>query len=281
MRSHSSTRVLVTSVLGVALALGGGSAWAGPAEGEGEFSDPLTVDATFFPLVPGTERVYEGTVTDEEGVHSHQVVWVVTDVVKVVDGIPALVVWDRDVEDGELVEEELALFAQDDAGNVWSLGEYPEEREDGDFDGAPSTWLSGVDRASGGILVPADPQTGTRAFDQGRSMSIEFWDRGQVVETDVSLCVVAGCFDGVAVVDEWSPIDMADGHQQKYYAPAVGLVDILADSGDAQEELQLTRSRTLGRGQLRRAADRVLELDARAYVHAADVWEGSPPAERR
>ena len=42
-----------------------------------------------------------------------------------INGVNAVVVWDRDFQNGELVEEELAFMAQDDAGNVWSLGEYP------------------------------------------------------------------------------------------------------------------------------------------------------------
>jgi hypothetical protein len=48
-------------------------------------------------------------------------------------------VWDRDFQDGELVEEELSFFAQDDGGTVWNFGEYAEEYEDGEFVGAPNT----------------------------------------------------------------------------------------------------------------------------------------------
>ncbi len=55
----------------------------------------------------------------------------VTDLTKVVNGVRAVVVWDRDYASGELQETELAFFAQDNDGNVWHLGEYPEEYETG------------------------------------------------------------------------------------------------------------------------------------------------------
>ena len=42
-----------------------------------------------------------------------------------------MVVWERDYTEGEEVEAELAFFAQDNYGNVWHMGEYPEEYENG------------------------------------------------------------------------------------------------------------------------------------------------------
>jgi hypothetical protein len=67
------------------------------------------------------------------------VVFTVTDLVKVVDGVTSRVVHDVDRQDGEVTEAELAFFAQDDRGNVWNLGEYPETFENGKFAGAPTS----------------------------------------------------------------------------------------------------------------------------------------------
>jgi len=39
-------------------------------------------------------------------------------------GVQTLVLWERDYIAGELGESEIAFFAQDNAGNVWELGEY-------------------------------------------------------------------------------------------------------------------------------------------------------------
>ena len=55
-----------------------------------------------------------------------------------------LVIFERDIQDGALQESELAFEAQDDQGRVWNVGEYPEEYEDGQLTGAPSTWMAGV-----------------------------------------------------------------------------------------------------------------------------------------
>ena len=57
----------------------------------------------------------------------HRFVMNVTDLTKVIGGVRSVVTWDLDYTDGELVEAELAFFAQDKEGNVWRMGEYPEE----------------------------------------------------------------------------------------------------------------------------------------------------------
>ena len=59
-------------------------------------------------------------------------VFTVTDLTKMINGIETRVILDQDLRvnesgDEELSEEELAFFAQDDDHNVWSMGEYPEE----------------------------------------------------------------------------------------------------------------------------------------------------------
>ena len=98
-----------------------------------------TVDNRFLPLVPGRQFTLTGTTTAGK----HEVVFTVTNVTKWVDHVRTVVIWDRDFQDGQLAEEELAFMAQDDAGNVWSLGEYPEVHEDNGTVDAPDTWLAG------------------------------------------------------------------------------------------------------------------------------------------
>src|SRR5207244_4918783 len=130
----------------------------------GTFPYPTRTDARYFPLRPGTQFVYDGTVTDAQGSHKHRVIFTVTDLVKVVGGVKTRVIWDQDINDGVLTEAELAFFAQDRHANVWTMGEYPEEYEGGTFTGAPSTWISGQARAQAGILVPGGPTVGTPQF---------------------------------------------------------------------------------------------------------------------
>ena len=79
------------------------------------------------PLKPGQQVVYEGwTIDDEDKKVPHKVIHIVTDLVKEINGIETVVLWERDIVNGKLEESELAFRAQDDKGNVWHFGEVKE-----------------------------------------------------------------------------------------------------------------------------------------------------------
>jgi hypothetical protein len=238
-----------------------------------------TVANRWLPLVPGTQFVYDGTANRGKGTGAHRVIFTVTDVTKSIDGVRTAVIWDRDVQDGELVEEELAFVAQDGGGNVWNLGEYPEEHENGKFAGAPNTWLSGRQRAAAGVAMRAEPKEGTSSYLQGYAPEIQFEDKARVSKEHQHTCVPAGCYDDVLVVDEWNPLEQPDdGHQFKFHAPGVGVVRIEARGGVEQETLVLTKLRHLSGKELAEARQRALELDQHAYKVAKDVYRGTSPA---
>jgi hypothetical protein len=244
------------------------------------FTRPVVIDNRFLPLVPGTQFIFEGQLRVPEGVIPHRVVFTVTDVTKMIDGVRTLVIWDRDFNYDELQEEELAFEAQDDDGTVWNLGEYPEETEDGEFLGAPNTWLSGRAGAKAGIAMQSEPKVGTPHYLQGFAPAIDFQDNARVDQVHQKTCVPAGCFGDVLVIDEWNPLEQPeDGHQFKYHAPGVGIVRIDSKSGDVQEQLTLRQLRRLRPDELAKARRRTLELDRRAYDFAKDVYRGTPPAE--
>ena len=235
------------------------------------------VDNPFLPLTPGSQFTLTGTTT----AGNHEVVFTVTNVTKWVNHVRTVVVWDRDFQDGELAEEELAFMAQDDAGNVWSMGEYPEEHEDGEVS-APSTWLAGHHGATAGILMQAHPKTGTPAYIQGKAPDIEFFDKAKVAQTNQKVCVRTGCYTGVLVVDEWDPTAQPeDGHQFKYHAPGVGVVKIVGKGGVEQETLVMTQRRTLSDKEMKAATARTLDLDKRAYRLATSVYSKTPFADVR
>src|SRR5437762_12727749 len=95
-----------------------------------------------------------------------RLVSIVTDLTKVIDGVRTVVVWDVDYKDGQLAETEIAFFAQDNDGNVWLLGEYPEEWVAGKCVKAPA-WLHGREAARAGIARKAKPQVGAPSYAQG------------------------------------------------------------------------------------------------------------------
>src|SRR5215211_1760088 len=113
------------------------------------FDNSTTVDNKWFPLEPGAHSVFEGSAIDDGEHISRRVVTTVTDLTKEINGVNTVVVWERDYSEGEEVEAELAFFAQDNDGNVWHMGEYPEEYDNGKFDKAPG-WLAGFEGASAG-----------------------------------------------------------------------------------------------------------------------------------
>ena len=249
-----------------------------PVFSEAHFSHPTTIDNPLLPLVPGHQLVFVGTANRGQGQGTHRVVFTVTDMVKQVDGIDTVVVWDRDFQDGALAEAELSLWAQDDAGNVWNLGEYPEEWEDGALAGAPSTWLTGRQQAIAGIHMLADPVPGGPTYVQGRAPRIDFFDKAKVVKQDQRTCGPTGCYKGVLVTNEWAPLDQPqDGHQLKFSAPGVGVVRIEPLGGVEQETLVLTKDNTLTAAESAEARAKVVTLDTRAYTLAKDIWQGTPP----
>jgi len=252
----------------------------GHGHGYGRFTHPLAVHNRFFPLTVGTEFIYHGTIVENGKARPHSVTFTVTDMFKTVGGVRTVVAWDRDFLGGKLQEQELALFAQDNQGNVWNFGEYPEEYENGKFTGAPSTWIRGVGGAYGGIHMLSHPRPGMK-YREGLVPAIEFDDVSVVARTGQVNSVPAGCYHQVLVVDETSPNDPTSGHQIKYYAPRTGLIRVGARGGDSQEFLTLTAVRHLGPAEMAKVRAAVLAMDKRAY-RISKVYRSTGPAiERR
>jgi hypothetical protein len=210
--------------------------------------DSADVDNTYFPLVPGTQFVYEGSSVGDEGERiEHMVVFTVTGLTKEIAGVRAVVGWDRDFEEGDLVEKELIFFAQDLDGNVWHLGQYAELYDGEQFDGA-APWLVGyLEGAKAGIAMPAEHAEGDPEYSEGYAPPPYFWDDyGRVFKTDERTCVPAGCYDGVLVTEEFEPTKPG-AFQLKFYAPGVGYVRVGWRGAKERERevLELTEIRQL------------------------------------
>ena len=243
----------------------------------GPFSTPLAVTNPLFPLAVGSQFTYEGKIVDSDGSHEHSVTFTVTDLVKHVDGAETVVALDQDYLEGQLQEQELAFFAQDNAGNVWNFGEYPEEYDNGKLSGAPSTWIRGAGGAYGGMHVLSQPRIGMQ-YREGLVPAIQFDDVSKVTSVSQRTCAKAGCYNAVVMVDETSPNDPTSGHQIKYYAPGTGLVKVAAKGGDTQEFLELASVKHLDRAGLAKWHAEALAMDKRAYKVAAKAYRVTPPA---
>jgi hypothetical protein len=230
-------------------------------------------------LRPGTQRVFQGRSNVTGTTLPHRVSFTVTSLTKVVDGVRTAVVWDVDEANGRVSEAELAVFAQDDAGNVWSLGEYPEEYPGGVFVGAPNAWFVGVGEAEPGLHMSGQPEVGGEWYLQGWVPDIEFLDCARVVEKGGSICVPAGCSErNTVTTHERSPLDPGGGVQVKVHAPYVGILQIGAIGDPEGETLELIEFNTLTREQLRQANRAAHILDQRGR-QCSDVYAQTAPLE--
>ena len=202
----------------------------------------------------------------------------ITDLTKVISGIRSVVTWDLDYSADQLVEAELAFFAQDNDGNVWRMGEYPEEYQDGKFVDNP-TWIHGLDNALAGIAMPADPQPGTPSFPEGWGPEVDWTDRGQVDKVVQETCVPAGCYQNVLVIKETSQTEQG-AFQLKYYAPGVGNVMVdWTGTDETQETLELVEYNELSPDELAEVRMKALELEKSAYEKSKDVYANTSPLE--
>jgi hypothetical protein len=245
-----------------------------------QFDDSAHIDNKWLPLRPGTQLVYEGSaVVDEEGRQSRRVVTTVTDLTKVIDGVQTLVIWERDFTAGQLNEPELAFFAQDNAGNVWLVGEYPEEYEDGKFDKAPA-WISGQKGARAGITMPAEPRLGAPDYAQGFAPPpVDFDDRARVYKVGQQTCVPVDCYENVLVTEEFNPSEPG-AYQLKYYASGVGNVRVgwRGEKEEEKETLELVEFEHLSPEALAKVRKEAMEMDRRAYERS-EAYRDTPPVE--
>lgn len=245
-----------------------------------DFQASPKIDNKWFPLKPGMQYTTTGTVISAEGTSTRTVVHTVTGLTKVIDGVKTLVLWDRDYSDGELVESELAFFAQTVKGAVWLFGEYPEEYVNGEFVGAPSTFISGIAKAQAGIAMQASPRLGTPDYVQAYAPRVDFLDCGSVFKKHQRVCVPTGCYDDVLVIDEYNPLEPPEaGHQRKFYSAGTGLVKVTAVGGPDQEFMDLVKIKKLTTAQLKSVNAQALELDTHAYTVSRSVYAKTPPAE--
>ena len=128
------------------------------------FSDPLTIDNPYFPLVAGTTYTYRADTPD--GCEVDLVL--VTYETDAIDSVTTRKVHDQ-IFDGEtcttapsaLTEDTFDFYAQDNAGNVWYFGEDTFDCEGaGHCTVGDGAWKAGVNGAVPGIVMLAKPRSG-------------------------------------------------------------------------------------------------------------------------
>lgn len=245
----------------------------------GNFTNSTDISNEWMPMEPGTRWVHEGTAIDDEGNNlTRRIEFTVTDLTKEIAGVRTVVAWILDYNDDEVVEKEVAFYAQDDDGNVWYLGEYPEEYEDGEFVQA-LPWIHGIEGARAGIKMVTDPRTGIPSYYQGWGPEVDWSDYGQVDRMGEETCVPVGCYQDVLVIAE-SSLGELDAYQLKYYARSVGEIRVgWKGKDETQEELELVEFVQLSPEEMAEIRAMALELEKHAYEISKDVYGQTSPAE--
>jgi hypothetical protein len=247
---------------------------ANPARFDPKAFGAPTGDAnTWFPLVPGFQSVRDGTLFRGHRELHHRRRFTVTDVEKEINGVRAVLTLDQDIDAGQIAEQALDYFAQDKNGNVWYLGSYTEAYEGGQFVNATDAWLAGVNGATAGVAMMANPKPGQPAYLQANIPGRETL-RAEVAKLGRSKCVPFRCFPKTLAILE-------AGTEFKYYAPGVGGIATEPNySGGEQEKEALVNVIQLTPKGLAEFSAQALKLDRHARTTASGVFGRSAPAKR-
>jgi hypothetical protein len=181
----------------------------------------------WFPLVPGTTRIYKGgdeTITVKVMENTRKIL-----------GITTIEVSDIVTIDGVPVEDTLDWYAQDLYGNVWYFGEVAQNFEAGVLSNLDGSWTAGVDGAKPGIVMEAAPQVGD-VYRQEFLLG-EAEDMADVLDTyGTESTPAAACTGDCVVTHEFTPMD-SEANEEKYYAPGIGNILVIDVVSGTREEL--------------------------------------------
>jgi hypothetical protein len=241
------------------------------------FVNPTLDTNPFHPLRPGMQWVRGGTTEVGSRVVPHEIITTMTDVIRVIDGVPTIAMLDESTDSSEVSQVGMDYLALDEDGNVWILGGYTEEYEGGLYTNTETAWLGQRD-ASPGILSPGVVIMDTPRWYIGAAPE-EKASVGEPVRVGVRECVAFGCYDDVRVVQEGNV--GAPDNENKSYAPGVGVINnVPLDASLHQDTFELLNFIQLTPQGLAEASQTVLDLEAHALETSADVY-GTAPASTR
>ena len=188
-----------------------------------DFQSVFTVDKktlgvkganSYFNLTPGYTLAYRhGKDTDTLTVLNET---------KIIDGVETRVVEDRELKNGQLIELTRDYYAIDSVTNdVYYFGEDVDVYKNGKVVGHEGAWLSGVNGAKFGMMMPGTPKAGQKFYQEvapGVGM-----DRFEILSVSEKIPTPAGTFEKCIHVVESSELEKGL-HDHKGYAPRVGQV---------------------------------------------------------
>jgi hypothetical protein len=234
------------------------------------FGEPIGDLNRWYPLVPGTQTLRDGSITRGSRKLKHQLRVTVTDVTKEVNGVRTVLVLDQDIDAGQVGEASIDYLAQDKFGNIWYLGSYTEIYEGGEFVNANDAWLAGKKDAKPGVWMLTDPKEGMK-FVQAQTPRETI--RSEIDKVGDRKCVPFKCFNSLRILE--------DGSEFKYFGPGVGHIATEPNySGGEQEKEELVNVVKLRPKGLAELSAEALKMDKHARQEAKSVFGNSEPAQR-
>ncbi|HEX3200011.1 MAG TPA: hypothetical protein VHR39_20910 [Propionibacteriaceae bacterium] len=233
------------------------------------FGDPIGDLNRWYPLVPGTQTLRDGSIIRGSRKLKHQLRETVTDVTKEVNGVRTVLVLGQDIDAGQVGEASIDYLAQDKFGNIWYLGSYTEKYEGGQFVNANDAWLAGKREARPGVWMLTDPKEGMKYVEAHNSRETI---RAEVAKVGDRKCVPFKCFKSLAILE--------DGTEFKYFGPGVGHIATDPNySGGEQEKEELINVVRLKPKGLAEMSAEALKMDKHARKESK-VFAKSEPAQR-
>jgi len=195
----------------------------------------IEIDNPYWPMRPGNRWVYRET--DTRGTAEKVVVEVTAKTKMIANGVEARVIRDTVSEKGVPVEITDDWYAQDSQGNIWYLGEYVTNYEDGKVVDHAGSFEAGVDGAQAGIAMPADPEPGMTYRQEYYKGEAE--DRAGVITVgEEQVEVPLGYFKkNILMTRDLVPTE-PKVQELKFYAPGVGpLLSVHTDGAGGRSEL--------------------------------------------
>jgi hypothetical protein len=187
-----------------------------PSIDPAEFGGPI--DNPYLTLKPGTVFRYRG-VGDDGKTRELNLVRV-TRHKKRIMGIDAVVVVDKVWSGGEPEERTFDWYAQDNAGNVWYMGEDSYDWVHGRWVRNDGSWTAGVGNGKPGVIMLAHPRRGDayrQEYSPGHAV-----DQAKVLGRGGALDTPFRSFPQTLLTREYSSIDKQ--YEKKWYARGIGLV---------------------------------------------------------
>jgi hypothetical protein len=190
---------------------------------EGKFQDTFNVDkaaladtgsGAYMVLEPG----YKLILTDGKDT----LMITVLNETKKVDGVNTRIIEERETKNGKLEEVSRNYFAIDKAtGDIYYFGEDVDMYDaNGKVTDHGGSWLSGVNGAKFGLMMPGKPKVGQMYQQEVAPKSA--MDRAEVLSVTEEVQVPEGTFKNCLKTKESSALE--SGSEEKLYAPGVGLL---------------------------------------------------------